>query len=167
MNPNLFFSYSWDSDGHKRWVLKLAADLIRNGVHVLIDEWDLPGYNNDFQLFMEMGLRDSDYVLLVCTPQYAKRADSRTGGVGMESTIITGEFYDPGKANKFIPLTRGAGVNRLSCLPSFLKSKLAIDFTDDHHYSGRLEELLRRVFGPPRYVKPALGPIPKFASEEL
>jgi len=50
-NPTVFVSYSWNSEEHKLWVLKLSADLIRSGVRVLIDEWDLMKYQNDLHLF--------------------------------------------------------------------------------------------------------------------
>jgi hypothetical protein len=56
---------------------------------------------------------------------------------------------------------RGPG----NCLPSYLKSRYAIDFTQDSAYQIKLEELLRRLFGQPRYHKPELGPIPQFGSE--
>ena len=166
-NPRLFLSYSWGNDVHRRWVLKLAADLIRNGVHVLVDEWDLRNYNDDLHLFMESGIRESDFVVLVCTPEYAKRANGRKGGVGVESTIITGEFYDATKANKFVPVMRRVTRDPEHCLPSYLKSRYAIDFTQDSAYQVRLEELLRRVFGQPRYRRPDLGPIPEFGSEDV
>jgi hypothetical protein len=166
-NPRLFLSYSWDSDAHRRWVLKLAADLIRNGVHVLVDEWDLHDYNDDLHLFMETGIREADFVVLVCTPESARRANDRKGGVGVESTIITGEFYDPKKASKFVPITRNATRGPANCLPSYLKSRYAIDFTQDPAYQVKLEELLRRIFGQPRYRRPNLGPIPQFGSEAV
>lgn len=166
-NPRLFLSYSWDSDAHRRWVLKLAADLIRNGVHVLVDEWDLHDYNDDLHVFMETGIREADFVVLVCTPESARRANDRKGGVGVESTIITGEFYDPKKASKFVPITRNATRGPANCLPSYLKSRYAIDFTQDPAYQVKLEELLRRIFGQPRYRRPNLGPIPQFGSEAV
>ena len=167
VNPKLFISYSWDSDSHRRWVLKLAADLIRNGVKVLVDEWDLSEYGGDLNVFMEAGVRECDYVLLVCTPQYAKRANARTGGVGAESSIITGEFYDPSKAGKFLPIVRAERVALRDSLPSYLKSRLAIDFSKDTEYQTRLEELLRRLFSRPRFRRPLLGPIPDLDAETI
>ena len=50
--------------------------------------------------FMESGIRDSDYVIMICTPKYAKKANEREGGVGIENTIITGEYYDKKKGRK-------------------------------------------------------------------
>lgn len=166
-NPKLFLSYSWENDEHRRWVLKLAADLIRNGVRVLIDEWDLTDYKDDLHLFMEVGIRESDYVVLVCTPEYARRANGRKGGVGIESTIITGEFYDPTKASKFIPITRRALRGPKDCLPSYLKSRYAIDFTTEGNYKVNIDELIRRLFGQPRYRRPDLGPVPELDSEDI
>lgn len=165
--PTLFISYAWESERHKLWVLKLAADLIRNGVEVRIDEWDLRSYGHDLHHFMETCVRDSDHVLLVCTPEYAKRANNRSGGVGVESTIITGEFYRSEKeGNKFIPIIRSeAGVHH--SLPTYLSSRFAIDFTRDSEYQARFEELLRRLFKQPRYLRPALGSRPQLDVDEL
>jgi hypothetical protein len=132
-----------------------------------LDEWDLHDYHDDLHLFMETGIRESDFVVLVCTPEYARRANDRKGGVGVESTIITGEFYDPPKGNKFVPIIRKATRGPGTCLPSYLKSRYAIDFTQDSVYQVKLEELLRRLFGQPRYRKPELGPIPQFGSEDV
>lgn len=166
-NPRVFLSYAWESESHQLWVLKLAADMIRNGVRVLIDEWDLQDYAGDLHHFMESGIRDSDFVVLVCTPDYARRANRRRGGVGIESSIITGEFYNPVKSGKFLPIVRKSGRPRGLSVPSYLKARYALDFTADANYEQKLEELLRRLFGKPRYQRPDLGPVPRFASESV
>jgi len=36
----VFISYSWDSEAHKEWVLNLANNLIKNGIGVLLDQYD-------------------------------------------------------------------------------------------------------------------------------
>jgi len=166
-NPRLFISYSWDGDAHKLWVLKLAADLTRSGVKVLIDEWDLPSFNDDLHLFMETGIRDSDYVLMVCTPEYARKANVRKGGVGVESSIITGEFYDHSKASKFIAIVRGAVNGPQSCLPTYMKSRFAIDFTNDQIHKTQFDALLRRLFRQPKYRRPDLGRPPDLGSQDI
>ena len=53
-------------------------------------------------------MRESDYVLLICTPAFAARADDRVGGVGYEQAVVTGEIFS-GTAHpeKFIPVLRG------------------------------------------------------------
>ncbi|MDE3113011.1 MAG: toll/interleukin-1 receptor domain-containing protein [Chloroflexota bacterium] len=166
-NLRVFLSYTWETDSHRRWVLKLAADLMRNGVHVLIDEWDLRDFHDDLHFFMETGIRESDFVVLVCTPEYARRANARRGGVGVESSIITGEFYEPATATKFLPIVRKGTQDVERSLPSYLKTRYAIDFTNDASYDRSLEDLLRRMYGRPRYRRPRLGPVPEFTSESI
>jgi hypothetical protein len=166
-NPKVFFSYSWDSDYHRRWVLKLASELIKSGIDVLIDEWDLEKYSNDLQLFMESGIRESDKVIMICTPSYAKKANERQGGIGIENTIITGEFYDKDKANKYLPIARLYKSNLHECLPTYLKSQYSIDFNRDSEYPSKLDELIRKILNVPRYKKPELGNLPNLESREI
>lgn len=166
-SPVVFFSYSWDNDEHRFWVLKLASELIKNGIDVLIDEWNLEKYNNDLHLFMESGIRNADKVILICTPKYAEKANERKGGVGVENTIITGEFYDKSKENKFIPIVRKFDKKLTESLPSYLKTKFSIDFSDDKEFLKNLEELERKILNIPRYKKPKLGSLPKLESDEI
>ena len=166
-SPTIFISYSWDSEEHKSWVLKLSADLIRSGIRVIVDEWDLLKYQNDLHIFMESGIRESQNVIMVCTPEYAKKANIREGGVGIENTIITGEFYDKSKAGKYIPIIRNYSGRLTDNLPTYLKTKYAIDFKNDEKYDQKFEELLRRILNIPKYRKPALGKIPKLDSNNI
>ena len=39
--PKVFISYSHDSELHKSWVENLAGRLVKNGVDVVFDQWDL------------------------------------------------------------------------------------------------------------------------------
>lgn len=162
-----FISYSWDSDEHIHWVLKIAADLLRNGINVLIDEWDLSDHGNDLHHFMEEGIREADFVIIVCTPNYAERANSRSGGVGVESSIITGEYYNTKYVQKYIPLIRKETNELSDCLPSYLKGKLAIIFSDNQSYESSFESLLRRIADKPRFKKPKLGEFPELSSNEI
>ncbi|GEO24168.1 toll/interleukin-1 receptor domain-containing protein [Cyclobacterium qasimii] len=166
-NPKVFFSYSWDDDEHRFWVLKLASDLIKKGIDVLIDEWDLDRFNNDLHQFMETGIRESDKVIMVCTPNYAKKSNDRLGGVGVENTIITGEFYDKKKSNKFISIIRKYDKNLTDSLPSYLKTKFSLDFSDEDIYKLKQEELIRKILNVPRYKKPKLGNLPELKSNEI
>jgi len=166
-NPTVFVSYSWDSEEHKLWVLKLSADLIRSGVRVLIDEWDLIKYQNDLHLFMESGIRDSDFVLIICTPNYAQRANDRKGGVGVENTIITGEYHDLKAGVKYLPIVRDYKAKITESMPSYSKTKSAIDFKQNDKYDQKIEELLRRIFNKPRYLKPKLGKVPDLKTDSI
>lgn len=161
----VFISYSWDSDAHKNWVLQLATSLQQHGVKTLVDQWDVtPGMN--LQQYMEYSVRTSDFVLLVCTPNYADKANRGDGGVGYEKSIITGEiFHATGVDTKFIPLLSEG--RPTSSIPSFLASRVFIDFRKKDHFEDSLEELLRHIFDAPRNRRPPLGPPPAFASSSV
>ena len=124
--PRCFISYSWDNDEHKDWVRCLATELQRNGVETRLDQWDThPGM--DVTNYMETCIRESDFVLLVCTPIFAQKANVGLGGVGYEKGIVTGEiFADAHSTKKFVPVLRKG--NPRDYLPSYLKSRMYIDF---------------------------------------
>jgi len=162
--PKSFISYSWDDEDHKRWVRMLAENLQRNGVKVFLDQWDLH-LGADLPQYMETCVRDVDYVLLVCTPSFALKANFGEGGVGYEKSVVTGEIFSGSHdARKFVPLLRTGSPQE--SLPSYLKSKVFIDFSDSRAFSSQLEELLRHIFGSPRHSPPSLGRKPNFISDK-
>ncbi len=98
-NPKLFMSYSWSSPEHEDWVLQLANELVENGVDVILDKWNLKE-GHDATAFMEKMVTDPEIqkVILICDKKYAEKADGRSGGVGKETQIITGEIYEKSRA---------------------------------------------------------------------
>jgi hypothetical protein len=80
-HPSVFISHSWDSVTHKRWVRELAERLVTSGVKVSLDQWDV-GPGESLTKLMEEQIITCDYVLVICTPQYARRSKERRGGVG-------------------------------------------------------------------------------------
>lgn len=146
-----FVSYSWDDEAHKKWVHDLAARMRRDGVTVALDQWELvPG--DQLPEFMERSIRESAYVLVVCTPGYKKRADERKGGVGYEGDIITGELLIHRNHRKFIPILRQG--EWAQAAPSWVQGKYHIDLRgetySEAHYQDLLTTLLRtRPQAPP------------------
>lgn len=158
--PKACVSYSHDSEAHKKWVLELSIKLVKNGVDISLDEWEaLPG--SDLLKFMESCIRDSIITLIICTPNYAEKANKGKGGVGYETAIITGEIYNQiGPPSKFVPILRKG--NPKNALPSYLKSRRYIDFRNDAEFGEKFEELLRHIHQQPKYVKPPIGRKPLF-----
>ena len=100
--PRAFVSYSWDDDSHKKWVADLATALRSDGVDTTLDQWHtVPG--DQLPAFMEKEIRENDYVLIICTPNYRLKSDERQGGVGYEGDIMTAEVHTQGNHRKFIP----------------------------------------------------------------
>ena len=103
--PQVFISYSWESQPHRDWVRYLAEKLRRNGVDARLDQWTVkPG--GSFTHFMEAEVAEADYVLVVCTPTYAQKSNARAGGVGYEQQIVSGQLASGTRREKFIPIVR-------------------------------------------------------------
>lgn len=142
--PRAFISYSWDDEDHKAWIRDLAERLRGNGVDVTLDEWQVKPATR-LPHFMENAVRDNDFVLVVCTEGYRKKADERRGGVGYEDGIITGEILELGNHEKFIPLLRSGAWP--SARPSWLAGAAYLDFRGSPYQESSYSRLLDTVFG--------------------
>ena len=154
MTPRVFLSYSHDSDDHKAWVRQLAARLRVGGVEVTLDQWQLR-FGEDVVRFMDLGIRDADRVLMVCTANYVAKAEERKGGAGYEGMIVTGHVARATDTIKFVPIVRDNAAEPL--IPAFLGQRLWVDFRDDGRFEQRLEDLLRELHGVPLHQPPPLG----------
>ena len=146
-NPKVFISYSQDSEAHKQWVFELAAQLRRGGVDTILYQGN-PELDEDSTQFMESGVRDSDWVLVVCTDRYVRKANDGEGGVGYESMIVTSKLVENLGTNKFIPIIRPMFGEEKT--PDFLEERVYVDFTDDTQFDEKFDELLHdRLLVPP------------------
>lgn len=154
--PKVFVSYSHDSATHKRWVLEFATTLRDRGVDAILDQWDLkPG--DDLPQFMEQNLEAADFAVMVCTKRYVAKANAGEGGVGYEKMIMTSSSLAKISDNKVIPIVREFGEPKV---PTFLKTKLYIDFSNEEDIEFSLDELLRVLLNAPLYNKPEIGKNP-------
>ena len=156
-HPKVFISYSHDSPEHKRWVSELGAKLRHKGVDVVLDQWDL-GPGDDFTRFFEVGIRDFDRVLVICTDNYVKKANDREGGVGYEVQIVTAQLVENLGIDKFIPIIRQASGKKKA--PTCLEARVYIDFTDESQFDEKFNELLHELHRVPVVQKPPLGKNP-------
>ena len=155
--PRVFVSYSHDSQDHKNWVLTLATRLVANGVDVILDQWDLR-LGSDLPRFMETGLTGSDRILAVCTAKYVEKANAGSGGVGYEKMILTAQLMQDVTTDRIVPIVRDNGPPVV--MPTFLGSRLYVDFRDPTVYEVRYAELLRDLHGEQVSPRPPLGPNP-------
>jgi hypothetical protein len=156
--PRVFISYAHTTDQQREWVIEFSGSLRASGIEAILDFWDLrPG--DDRIVFMEDAIATSKYVLLICTPEYAEKANARRGGVGYESMVVTGQLANSLSANKFIPILR-AGDWKMS-LPNWLQTRLGIDLRNDPYSPSEFEKLLRALHDRP-VPAPTVGDIPDF-----
>jgi len=166
-NPKLFISYSWTSQDHEKWVINLATELVENGIDVILDKWHLKE-GQDAHSFMEKMVTDPDIkkVAIICDQVYAQKADRRSGGVGTETQIISPEIYSKSEQSKFVAILSEKDERGNPYLPTYYKSRIYIDLSNDELYASSFEQLLRWIYDKPLYIKPPLGKPPTFLSEE-
>lgn len=165
-SPKLFISYSWSSSDHEQWVIKLATELRESGVDLILDKWDLKE-GHDAHAFMEKMVTDPEIgkVAIICDHTYAEKANSRSGGVGTETQIISPEVYEKQDQNKFVAIIAERDAEGKPYLPIYYKSRIYIDLSDDDFYAKNFEQLLRCIYDKPLYLKPDLGKKPAFLSD--
>ena len=164
--PEVFISYSWHPKENQIRVQQLAERLSSDGVRVIIDIWDLQD-GQDKNKFMEQMVANPEVkkVLLICTKEYAEKANTRKGGVGIESTIVSEEIYTNADQTKFIPVVYEYE-NDKPCVPVFAKSRIFIDLSSDEKFEGGYDQLLRDIYDKPRFQRPPIGKMPSYLAAD-
>jgi hypothetical protein len=167
MNQKVFISYSWTTPEHEEWILSLAQRLISDGIDVALDKWDLKEGHNLYD-FMESMVKSPaiNKVLIVLDKKYTERADSRTGGVGTETQIISPKIYKDVSQEKFVPIVRERDNAGEAYIPTFLDGRIYIDLSSDENFEENYEILIRNIYGRPSFSKPKLGQIPSYLNED-
>jgi len=161
--PKMFISYSWTSPGHQERVRQWAERLVQDGIDVVLDIYDLKEGHDKYS-FMERMVTDPSvtHVLVVCDKAYSGKADARKAGVGTESQIISREVYEKVEQSKFIPVVCEFSDDREPFLPTFLKSRIWIDFSSPEAVNENWERLVRVLYGKPAHQKLQLGNPPAY-----
>ena len=162
MNKKAFISYSWDSEEHKEWVLKISTELRGHGVDVILDQWDAR-LGNNLPDFIGKGLSTSNIVICICSEQYVKKANENDGGAGYETRIIASHLLN--SSNKFFVIPIIKNNNSTEKVPICLMGLKYLDF-DNRDYSQCYYELLERIYEEDVKKKPPIGTNP-FESNDL
>jgi hypothetical protein len=118
--------------------------------NVVYDGYVLHG-GKDLTYFMEHGLT-SDRVVVVATPAYVRKATSRVGGVGYESSVISAALFQNQLTDRFVPVLREG-----TEIPPFLRTKVFVDFRDDERFDLALAELRSALLGLAPVRRPRKG----------
>ena len=161
-NPRVFISYTGTDYENRTWVKNFACRLRENGVDARVDIFHLkPG--QDLPQWMTNELMMADKVLLICDKYYADKADNRKGGVGWETMIIQGDMLSEQEQNKYIAILRNENIDQ--SLPIYVKSRFALDWSDDRIIDREFTNLLLYLFDCD--IEPPIGSIPFFVKEKL
>lgn len=115
---------------------------------------------------METHLASANKILMICTDKYVDKANKGQGGVGYEKMIITSNLMKSIDENKIIPLIRQNGTTEV---PTFLRSKLYINFSKADDFEFSYDELVRTIHHSPLFEKPSIGnnPFKPIVKEKL
>jgi hypothetical protein len=154
--PKVFISYSYDSDNQMDRVLALSDRLREDGIDCNIDQYEqspMKGWHS----WRVNEIEESDFVLMICTPQYIRRfrgneEDDMSMGVPWEGSVVTRYIYSQaGQNSKYIPIL--FALKDAESLPNILRS--------DTHYlvsnSKGYELLYRRLTNQHENQKADLG----------
>ncbi|AEV36802.1 SEFIR domain protein [Pseudovibrio sp. FO-BEG1] len=167
LEPKVFISYNWTDEAHKERVREWADRLMGDGVHVILDVYDLE-HGHDKYKFMEKMVEDPTitHVLLICDKEYVEKANERRAGVGTEALIVSQEVYKKAAQSKFVPVFCEYNEGNEPYLPIFIATRIGFNFTSPEQVNSEWENLIRFLHGKPRFTKPALGKKPAYLTEE-
>jgi hypothetical protein len=161
--PKVFISYSQDSPEHMARVLKLADQLRTDGIDADIDQYE-SSPPHGWPTWMERQISDANFILVVCTETYKRRADGKEEygkgrGVIWESILTTQYLYNAAATNtKFIPVVFEN--SHVEFIPIHLQPASYYAVATEDGY----ENLYRRLTNQPKVVKPPLGNLKIFGS---
>jgi hypothetical protein len=153
-----FISYSWDSEGHKQWVMDLTNLLRRNRVDAKIDRFITQSSTTNLNTMMITNIKNNDFIIVVLTEKFAEKADNLQGGVGFENALSLPILLE--NPDKLIFILRHQGSFR-DAFPFHLKGYHVIDFSDNSKFDVSFQELLHRIYGVPLYEMEPLGAVPQ------
>lgn len=166
-HPKAFISYARSTEEYKNKVLSFTTDLIKDGIDVILDLYEI-NLGNDLNSFMEKCVLDESItnVLMLIDENYANKANNREGGVGKETQIISEKVYKRVNESKFVPIIFGRDSKGEIVLPLYLQSRYFCDLTDPDSYSQNYKELVRALYGVNSIRKPEIGTKPAWVDEQ-
>ena len=157
--PECFISYAWGVPEHERWVKKrLAADLKKAGIAVLLDRWDNAQIGASVMRFVER-IEECDRVIVVGTPLYRQKAKNVASDKG---SVVAGEWDLAGirmlatenQKQTVLPVLLAGEPSE--SFPSLLRGRVYGDFRKDEAYFTTAFDLILNLYQlPPNH--PALS----------
>ncbi|WP_322767000.1 CHAT domain-containing protein, partial [Frankia sp. Cr1] len=160
----VFISYAHESEAHAEAVRDLWVLLRRFGVDARLDR-PAAEQRQDWPLWMIEQVREADFVLVVVSPAYRRRAEGQAGadegrGVQFEAALIREALY----AQRAITLERVLPVvlpgMSTADIPVFLQPTAATSYPVGAFTLAGVERLLRVLTGQPGETEPPVGQVP-------
>lgn len=152
--PKAFISYAWFTEEHQRWVQHLADELVKNGIEVVLDKRNLfPG--EEITHFIERSISTCDFMILVCSEEYTRKANDRDGGVGMEAVVGSSTYFNTKDKRRFVPIVRDNSLPSNTKLPIYLGSALYVDMSTGDWRAEPMRQLVHSIFSAHKDIEAA------------
>jgi hypothetical protein len=160
--PRVFITYAHDSPEHKDRVLRFATFLRAEiGLDVHLDRW----YDNkrrDWSAWATEHLTDADFILLIASPEYKRRADGAAPpnegrGAQFEAAIIRDNLTRNlrRETERVLPVIFPG--RSIEDIPTFLNAYSATRFEVDEFTEEGVSGLLAAIAGHGQYPMPERG----------
>ncbi|SDW33810.1 NPCBM/NEW2 domain-containing protein [Amycolatopsis xylanica] len=160
--PRVFVTYSHDSPDHVEKV-QLFARFLRTviGLDVRLDQWD-DDRRRDWSLWAIDHLREADYVLVIASPEYKRRADGlappdKGRGAQFEAAMIRDNLTrnQAEQTERFLPVVFPG--RSLDDIPSFLNPYSTTRFRVNEFTEDGVADLIAAITGRARFPMPERG----------
>lgn len=161
-NPKVFISYSHENAEYEEKVLKFSNRLRSEGIDASIDLYE-ESPAEGWPRWMENQIKESDYVLVLCSKSYYDKfySDKKGKGVIWEVSIVYQLLYDGfSDTTKFIPVFFDDADSEF--IPTPLKPFTYYNIGTEAGY----EKLYWRLRGVPKTEKPPLGKLRALPTKE-
>jgi hypothetical protein len=165
----VFISYTHDSQEQMDCVWDLSERLRKDGMDCRIDQHEVSP-EDGWPRWCRDQIRDSDYVLIVCTETYQRRyegkEEGREGrGAQWEGLVVTQELYEAkGKNAKFIPVLFSLADTKY--IPTELRGATYYDLSEDKNYDGLFRHITNQRARIPSAVAASVRRMPPMVELE-
>jgi small GTP-binding protein len=147
--PECFISYAWGEPEHERWVEKrLATDLQKAGITVVLDRWDHAKIGASVARFVER-IEEIDRIVMIGTPLYRRKyenKDTTTGYVvAAEVDLINNRLLGTeSQKRSVLPLLLNG--EKTASLPPLVQGRVYTDFRDEVAYFSTAFDLILSLY---------------------
>jgi hypothetical protein len=147
--PECFISYACGNDEHERWVeRRLATDLQKAGVPVLLDRWHNAQIGASVSRFIGL-IERCDRVIVVGTPAYRLKYDNLVSEAGSvvaaEVDLISQRLMGTQERKRtVVPLLRLG--RKETSLPPLMHDQVHADFRDERAYFSTMFDLILSLY---------------------
>jgi len=146
--PTCFISYAWGNKEQEDWAERLAGDLQKADLGVLIDQWDNATIGASLPRFMSR-IEQTDFILAVGTPTYRQKYENTLSpygnGVAVEVDLMHRRLIGT-EAQKASILPLLLDGEEQTSFPPLLQGRVYANFTQEEYYLVNLFDLVLTLY---------------------